>query len=98
MKQRTKSIAPFVALILMLTALIPIVSMLFSSISITSNLLIERNKVMQHSGAETVHSVKEDVFSAAELRITELLTLPEFQKSFDMDALVLHETFIVSQH
>ena len=85
MKQRTKSIAPFVALILMLTALIPIVSMLFSSISITSNLLIERNKVMQHSGAETVHSVKEDVFSAAELRITELLTLPEFQKSFDMD-------------
>lgn len=85
MKHRTKSIAPFVALILMLTALIPIISMLFSSISITSNLLIERNKVMQQSGAETVHSVKEEVFNAAELRITELLTLPEFQKSFDMD-------------
>jgi len=85
MKHRTKSIAPFVALILMLTALIPITSMLFSSISITSNLLIERNKVMQQSGAETVHSVKDEVFKAAELRITELLTLPEFQKSFDMD-------------
>ena len=40
---------------------------------------------MQQSGAETVHSVKEEVFNAAELRITELLTLPEFQKSFDMD-------------
>ena len=51
MKHRTKSIAPFVALILMLTALIPTTSMLFSSISITSNLLIERNKVMQQSGA-----------------------------------------------
>ena len=57
--------------------------MQFNSIYIVIE--IELNNVMQQSGAETVHSVKEEVFNAAELRITELLTLPEFQKSFDMD-------------
>ena len=85
MKRQTKSIAPFIALILMLTALIPIASMLFSSISITSNLLTERNKIVQKSGAETVHTVKEEVIHSAELRITELLTRPEFKQEFDLN-------------
>lgn len=85
MKRQTKSIAPFIAWILILTALVPIASMLFSSISITSNLLTERNKVGQRSGAETVHTVKEEVFHSAELRMTELLTLPEFKQTFDIN-------------
>lgn len=83
MKRKTKSIAPFVALILMLTALVPIFSMLVSSLSITSNLLLERNKVIQHSAAETVNEVKEAVFDAAELRLTELVTHPVFQRDFE---------------
>lgn len=85
MKLKTRSIAPFVTLILMLTALVPIFSMLFSSISITSNLLLERNKVIQHSAADTVNEVKEEIFDAAEFRITELLTHPVFNEQFDTE-------------
>ncbi len=85
MKKKQKSIGLSVALILILTAFIPIVVMLISSISITSDLLVDRNKVIQKSGSETLLEVKESVFIAAENRIDGLLTLPAFTPNFNLE-------------
>ena len=82
MKLKTRSIAPAITAILLVTALIPIFTMFFSSLSTSTNLLIERNNVSQKSGAETVLAVKEAIFTATDKKIDEMIQLPIFSDVF----------------
>lgn len=82
MKLKTKSIAPAITAILLFTALIPIFTMFFSSLSTSTSLLRERNQVSQQSGAETVLAVKEAIFTATDKKIDEMIKLPIFSDVF----------------
>lgn len=84
-KQKEKSIAPIIATILALTALIPILAMLISSISTTTKLLEERNKATQISAAKAGIDIKENTFKLAEDRLAEMVQLSVFTEEFDLE-------------
>ena len=79
--KKEKSISVFIALILASLALLPILAMTFSSINVSRNLLVERNKAAQVSAGEALIGVKEEVFDATEDKINELIELSTFQNN-----------------
>lgn len=86
-KKTTKSIGPLVALLLMVSGVIPILAMLFSSLNSTVSLLEQRNFTAQEHAAKTALEVKEDAFEHAEERIDAFLASEVFQNSFDFPAI-----------
>lgn len=87
MKHKQKSIGRYVAFILILTALIPVLAMLFSTLQNTISLLEERNKKAQHSAANTIMAVKDDLMEATTYRIETLEQDSKFQEAFDLPAI-----------
>lgn len=87
MKKRTKSIAPIIALVLLATALIPVFTMFYGSLSTSTKLLTERNHVSQESSADTVLEVKEAIFTNVNKKIDEMIHLPIFTGHFDLEAI-----------
>lgn len=87
MKQKQKSIGTFVALILIFTALVPLVAMLLSSLQSTTTLLTERNGETQKSAANTIMAIKNDLMDATKYRIEEFEAAPELQNTFDLPAI-----------
>ncbi|MHC5269533.1 methyl-accepting chemotaxis protein [Enterococcus sp. LJL98] len=85
MKKRTRSIAPIIALVLLATALIPVFTMFYSSLSTSTTLLTERNHVSQESSADTVLEVKEAIFTNVNNKIDQMVHLPLFTDKFDLD-------------
>ncbi|GGI66143.1 methyl-accepting chemotaxis protein [Enterococcus alcedinis] len=79
--KKEKSISVFIALILASLALLPILAMTFSSITVSRNLLIERNKAAQVSAGEALIGMKEEIFDATEDKIDELIQLETFQNN-----------------
>ena len=60
MKKRKKSIGTLIVSTLILIALVPIVTMFYSSLRTSTRLLVERNEVSQVSSAKTVLETKKD--------------------------------------
>lgn len=70
---------------LILTALLPILAMLLSSLNSTTSLLEKRNLAAQKDAAKVGMDVKETIFIMAETRIDEMLELPVFNEKFDLE-------------
>ncbi|GGI66144.1 methyl-accepting chemotaxis protein [Enterococcus alcedinis] len=85
MKKRQKSIAIYLGLLLTMVALLPVLAMVISSLTVSNNLLVERNKVSQKSASQTILEVKESVYETAENKLNELLALPLFAEKFQID-------------
>lgn len=85
MKKRQKSIAIYLRLLLTMVALLPVLDMVISSLTVSNNLLVERNKVSQQSASQTILEVKESVYETAENKLNELLALPIFAEKFQVD-------------
>ncbi|MHC5269532.1 methyl-accepting chemotaxis protein [Enterococcus sp. LJL98] len=84
---KEKSILPLIALTLILTALLPILAMLFSSIRISLDLIEERNEIAQDVGAKTILQVQEELFNAVDIRVDEMIQLASFKQPFDKEAI-----------
>lgn len=78
-KIKEKSLSFSIAIILALLVLIPILAMFFNSITVSRNLLVERNQATQRSAGDALIGVKEEVFNAAENKIDGLVQLDVFQ-------------------
>lgn len=85
MKKRQKSIALYLGLLLTTVALLPVLAMVISSLTVSNNLLVERNTVSQKSASQTILEVKESVYETAENKLNELLALPMFAKKFQVN-------------
>lgn len=82
--KKPKSIGRFIALALTLIALIPILSMLFRSITVSNQLITERNQMAQVSASTTILEVKESIYDAAAGKLDELIHLPMLTEEFDL--------------
>ena len=80
---REKSIMPIIMTILVLSALLPILAMLFSSIRSSMNLIEERNKASQVISTKTVLQVRNELFNAIDIRIDDMLQLDSFKTTFN---------------
>ena len=80
---REKSIMPIIMTILVLSALLPILAMLFSSIRSSMNLIEERNKASQEISTKTVLQVRNELFNAIDIRIDDMLQLDSFKTTFN---------------
>lgn len=80
---REKSIMPIIMTILVLSALLPILAMLFSSIRSSMNLIEERNKTSQEISTKTVLQVRNELFNAIDIRIDDMLQLDSFKTTFN---------------
>ena len=80
--KKPKSIGRFIALALTLIALIPILSMLFRSITVSNQLITERNQMAQVSASTTILEVKESIYDAAAGKLDELIHLPMLTEEF----------------
>ena len=81
-KNGKHSIFPLLSLALFLLALIPILAMLFSSLSLSKNLLKERNQLTQEAAATTVVKVRNSLFDSINTRMDEMVTLRSFKDDF----------------
>ena len=82
-QKRNKSIFPLIASVFVLTAFLPIMAMLLSSVMISMNLLEERNQISQDVAAHTVLQVRNELFNSVDIRIDEMLKLPSFKEDFN---------------
>lgn len=80
---REKSIMPLIMAILVLSSLLPILAMLFSSIRSSMNLIEERNQASQEISTKTVLQVRNELFNAIDIRIDDMLQLNSFKATFD---------------
>lgn len=80
---REKSIMPLIMTILVLSSLLPILAMLFSSIRSSMNLIEERNQASQEISTKTVLQVRNELFNAIDIRIDDMLQLNSFKATFD---------------
>lgn len=80
--EKSKSIVPLIALIFFLTAFLPIMAMLLSSINISMNLLEERNEISQDVAAKTVLQVRDELFNSVDKRVDDMLQLTSFKDDF----------------
>lgn len=83
-RTKEKSLAVYIATILALLVLFPISAMLFSSITVSKNLLIERNQATQVSAGDALIGMKEEIFDAAENKIDGLAQLDVFQNKHSL--------------
>ena len=83
-RKKERSFAHAVGFILIISALLPIVTLLFASINSSTKLLIERNQLTQETVSKSVIEVKQSIFEAADQKINDLIALPDMQDSFDM--------------
>lgn len=83
-RKKERSFAHTVGFILIISALLPIVTLLFASINSSTKLLIERNQLTQETVSKSVIEVKQSIFEAADQKINDLIALPDMQDSFDM--------------
>ena len=81
MKQ--KSILPLITAIFVLTAFLPIMAMLLSSVNISMDLLRERNQISQDVAAKTVLQVRNELFNSVDTRIDDMLKLASFKDNFE---------------
>ena len=87
MKKRKKSIGTLIVSTLILIALVPIVTMFYSSLRTSTRLLVERNEVSQVSSAKTVLETKEALFTSTYSKIDKMINLPLFTGKFDLIAI-----------
>ncbi len=85
-QKRNKSIFPLIASVFVLTAFLPIMAMLFSSIMISRDLLEERNQISQDVAAQTVLQVRNELFNSVDNRIDDMLKLRSFKEDFNKKA------------
>ena len=85
-QKRSKSIFPLIASVFVLTAFLPIMAMLFSSIMISMDLLEERNQISQDVAAQTVLQVRNELFNSVDNRIDDMLKLRSFKEDFNKKA------------
>lgn len=85
-QKRNKSIFPLIASVFVLTAFLPIMAMLFSSIMISMDLLEERNQISQDVAAQTVLQVRNELFNLVDNRIDDMLKLRSFKEDFNKKA------------
>ena len=85
-QKRNKSIFPLIASVFVLTAFLPILAMLFSSIMISMDLLEERNQISQDVAAQTVLQVRNELFNSVDNRIDDMLKLSSFKEDFNKKA------------
>lgn len=83
-KERERSFAKAVGGILIAIALIPIITLLLTSLRSSTNLLVERNQTTQLTVSRSVTEVQQSIFDAGNAKINDFLALPEFQSSFDL--------------
>lgn len=83
--RRDKSIIPVIMTILVLSALLPILAMLFSSIRSSMDLIEERNMASQQVSTKTVLQVQSELFNAIDIRIDEMLQLNSFKTTFNKE-------------
>lgn len=79
--KKEKSISVFITFILAAIAILPILAVTLSSITVSRNLLIQRNHDAQVSAGKALIGVKEEIFNATEKKIDELIELPDFQET-----------------
>lgn len=94
MKKKQKSIAFYLGLLLTILAFTPVIAMIISSLTVSNNLLVERNEASQRSASKTILEVKESVYTTAENKLDELITLPMFSEKFDLNN--MHELMAIS--
>lgn len=82
-RPREKSIMPIIMTILALSALLPILAMLFSSIRSSMKLIEERNQASQEISTKTVLQVRNELFNAIDIRIDDMLQLDSFKTTFN---------------
>ena len=94
MKKKQKSIAFYLGLLLTLLAFSPVIAMVISSLTVSNNLLIERNEASQRSASKTILEVKESVYTTVENKLDELIALPMFSEAFDLNK--MHESMAIT--
>lgn len=86
-KKRERSFVGVVSVILVFSALLPIIILFFTTLNSTTELLVERNQETQETVSNAVHELKESVFEAAEEKIEGLLVQAELTQTFNLDAI-----------
>jgi methyl-accepting chemotaxis protein len=81
--KKQKSISTIILAFLIWLSLLPIIVMLISSFTITTNLLKERNLVSQESGTQAVITEKENLLNNAKSRLDAISEEPVFKTAFD---------------
>lgn len=84
---REKSLSIYIATVLALIVLIPIFTMLLSSINTSKKLLVERNQATQISAANALMQMKEEIFDTASQKIDGLAEMDVFQDGQDMESI-----------
>ena len=74
-RKKERSFAHTVGFILIISALLPIVTLLFASINSSTKLLIERNQLTQETVSKSVIEVKQSIFEAADQKINDLIEI-----------------------
>lgn len=81
--KKQKSISTIILAFLIWLSLLPIIVMLISSFTVTTNLLKERNLVSQESGTQAVITEKENLLNNAKSRLDAISEESVFKTTFD---------------
>ncbi|WP_334117114.1 methyl-accepting chemotaxis protein [Ligilactobacillus sp.] len=85
-----RSLGKWITGILIAVGLIPLAVMLFSSISTTTDVLIERNNLSKESAVDLIQEERNHLQTTSEKMLKKMATYPEFKESkFDKKNLVL---------
>lgn len=88
-KKRERSFVGVVSVILVFSALLPIIILFFTTLNSTNHLLVGRNQETQVAVSNAVHEVRKSIFESAEKKVDGLIEELKLKQTFDLDEIQL---------